>query len=127
MTVFEWLKASTAYSFEDATFTKIALDREVDPDADAYGSSVTKRQKDLMTADLIFHAVLLRPSNTASLSQSHNGYSKSIGQEQDFYQDKKIKHAISIYRLYDDEKAGILEEATKKHIYFVPIVDVIRV
>lgn len=77
-----------------------------------------------MTADIIFTAVLLSPSNTASLSQSHNGYQKTIGQEQDFYQDEKIKYAISIYRIYDDERGDILEAATRKKIKFIPIVDV---
>ena len=126
MTVFEWLKATTSYSFDDTTFNKIAYDRECDPDADVYGGSITKRQKELMTADLIFHAILLRPSNTASVSQSHNGFQKTIGQEQDFYQDRKIKYAISIYHLYDDERGDILEETARKKINFIPIEDVLR-
>ena len=126
MTVFEWLKASTRYTFEDETFKKIALDRECNLEEDVYGESVTKRQRELMTADIIFTAVLLSPSNTASLSQSHNGFQKTIGQEQDFYQDEKIKYAISIYRLYDDERGDILEAATRKKISFIPIVDVDR-
>lgn len=126
MTVFEWLKASTRYTFEDETFKKIALDRECNLEDDVYGESVSKRQRELMTADIIFTAVLLSPSNTASLSQSHNGFQKTIGQEQDFYQDEKIKYAISIYRLYDDERGDILEAATRKKISFIPIVDVDR-
>lgn len=123
MTVLEWLKASTRYSFEEQTFIKIALDRECDPDDDVYGENVTKRQRELMTADIIFTAVLLSPSNTASLSQSHNGYQKTIGQEQDFYQDEKIKYAILIYRTYEDERADILD-GVKRKIKFVPIEDV---
>lgn len=124
MTVLEWLKASTRYTFDEQTFIKIALDRECSPDADVYSGEVTKRQRELMTADIIFTAVLLSPSNTASLSQSHNGYQKTIGQEQDFYQDEKIKYAISIYRIYDDKRGDILEAATRKKIKFIPIVDV---
>lgn len=126
MTVLEWLKAATRYSFKEENFLRIAYDRGCDPDADVYGESVTKRQRELMIADIIFTAVLLSPSNTASLSQSHNGYQKTIGQEQDFYQDDKIKYAISIYNIYQDERGDILEEATRKRIKFVPIVDVIR-
>lgn len=126
MTVLEWLRASTRYTFEDETFKKIALDRECNLEDDVYGESVTKRQRELMTADIIFTAVLLSPSNTASLSQSHNGYQKTIGQEQDFYQDEKIKYAISIYRIYEDERGDILEAATRKKITFIPIVDVDR-
>lgn len=127
MTVLEWLKASTRYSFDDETFKKIAYDRECDPDLDVYGDSVTKRQRELMTADIIFTAVLLSPSNTASLSQSHNGYQKSVGQEQDFYQDEKIKYAIRIYNTYDDDRGKIMEElSASKRIKLIPIVDVDR-
>lgn len=128
MTVLEWLKASTRYTFEEQTFIKIALDRECDPDADVYGDDVTKRQRELMTADIIFTAVLLSPSNTASLSQSHNGYQKTIGQEQDFYQDEKIKYAIRIYNTYGDERGDTLDQlANTKKIKFVPIIDVDRI
>lgn len=128
MTVLEWLKASTRYSFEEQNFIKIALDRGCDPTADVYNESVvTKRQRELMTADIIFTAVLLSPSNTASLSQSHNGYQKTIGQEQDFYQDDKIKYAIRIYKKYDDDRGDMLEELVNAHkIKFIPIVDVDR-
>lgn len=126
MTVLEWLKASTRYSFEEQNFIKIALDRQCNPDDDVYDETlVSKRQRELMTADIIFTAVLLSPSNTASLSQSHNGYQKSIGQEQDFYQDDKIKYAIRIYNKYDDDRGDTLEElSNKRKIRFVPIVDV---
>ena len=126
MTVLEWLKASTTYTrFDEQNFVKIALDRGCDPEDDAYGVSVTKRQRELMTADIIFAAVLLSPSNTSSLQQSHNGYQKTVGSEQDFYQDEKIKYAIRMYKLYDDEKAEILEGIQKK-IRFIPIEDVER-
>jgi len=123
MTVLEWLKASTRYSFNEENFIRIALDRECNPDDDVYGENVTLRQRELMTADIIFTAVLLSPSNTASLQQSHNGYQKTIGQEQDFYQDDKIKYAIMIYNKYSDEKAGVLENSKKK-IRQMPIEDV---
>lgn len=127
MTVLEWLEASTMYSsFTEKNFIKIAKDRGIEPDADVYDETiVTKRERDLMTADLIYTAVLLRPSNTASLSQSHNGYQKTIGSEQDFYQDDKIQYAIRIYKRYGDEKGEDLEElANNKKIKFMPITDV---
>ena len=126
MTVLEWLKASTTYTrFDEQNFIKIALDRDCNPNDDVYGENVTKRQRELMIADIIFAAVLLSPSNTSSLQQSHNGYQKTIGSEQDFYQDEKIKYAIRIYNTYDDERADILEGVQKK-IRFIPIEDVDR-
>ena len=130
MTVLEWLEASTMYSsFTEKNFVKIAMDRGIDPSADVYDETVvTKRERDLMTADLIYTAVLLRPSNTASLSQSHNGFQKTVGSEQDFYQDDKIQYAIRIYKKYGDEKAGDLEElAESKKIKFKAIDDVMSV
>jgi len=130
MTVLEWLEASTMYSsFTEKNFIKIALDRGISPDADVYDEAVVaKRERDLMTADLIYTAVLLRPSNTASSSQSHNGFQKTIGSEQDFYQDDKIQYAIRIYKKYGDEKAGDLEELSEsKKIKFKAIDDVMSV
>lgn len=123
MTVLEWLEKSTRYTFDQGTFEKIALDRECNPQDDAYGANVTKRQRELMTADIIFTAVLLSPSSTSSLQQSHNGYQKTIGSETDYYQDEKIKYAIRIYTQYDDDRAEILESARRK-IKFIPIEDV---
>lgn len=122
MTVLEWLTAKTRYSFDEETFKVIIVDREVNPSTDVM--TITKRQKELMEADVIFTAVLLSPSNTASVHEAHNGYSKTIGQEQDFYQDKKITYAIQIYKKYDDEKAEALE-ASQKRIKCIPIVDVL--
>lgn len=123
MTVLEWLQKKTRYSFSEGNLEVIALDRGISPQEDVYSANVDKRLRDLMEADIIFTAVLLSPSNTASLSQSHNGYQKTIGQEQDFYQDEKIKYAIQIYQMYGDEKAGILENVKRK-IRFIPIEDV---
>lgn len=127
MTVLEWLESSTMYSsFTENNLVKIALDRGLDPDADVYDENyVTKRERDLMSADLIYAAVLFRPSDTASLQQSHNGYQKTVGQEKDYYQDTKIKYAIGIYELYGDERAATLENLQKK-IRFLPIEDVVR-
>lgn len=124
MTVLEWLQASTRYTFETITFEKIAYDRGCKPTDDVYDESVvSKRQRELMTADIIFTAVLLSPSSTPSLQQSHNGYQKTIGSETDYYQDEKIKYAIRIYNQYDDERAEILESVRRK-IRFIPIEDV---
>lgn len=125
MTVLEWLKAATRYTFEDETFVKIAYDRGCEPEMDVYGDGVTQKQRDLMTADIIFTAVLLSPSSTSSYQKAHNGYQESIGAETDYYQDKKITYAIQIYNKYDDSKADVLD-SIKKKIKLIPIVDVIR-
>ena len=126
MTVLEWLSSKTRYTFDDDTFKSIALDRGCDPDEDAYGGNVTQKQKDLMIADTIFEAVMLSPSSTPSLSQSHNGYQKTIGSETDVFQSRKIDYALSIYKKYDDDKYEILN-GTIDRIKIVAIEDVMEV
>lgn len=122
MTVLEWLRASTRYTFNDDTFTKIAVDRGVQPCHDIM--VIDDRAKELMTADIIFTAVLLSPSSTSSLQQSHNGYQKTVGSETDYYQADKIKYAMQIYNKYDDSRAEALD-GVRKRIKFIPIVDVL--
>ena len=126
MTVLEWLSSKTRYTFDDDSFKSIALDRGCDPDDDAYGGDVTQKQKDLMIADTIFEAVMLSPSSTPSLSQSHNGYQKTIGSETDVFQSRKIDYALAIYKKYDDEKYEIIN-GTIERINFVAIEDVMEV
>ena len=126
MTVLEWLSSKTRYTFDDDTFKSIALDRGCDPDEDAYCGNVTQKQKDLMIADTIFEAVMLSPSSTPSLSQSHNGYQKTIGSETDVFQSRKIDYALAIYKKYNDEKYEILNGTIDK-IKVVAIEDVVEV
>ena len=125
MTVLEWLEASTMYSsFTEKNFVKIAMDRGVDPSEDVY-EDVDEEKRELMSADLIYAAVLFRPSNTASLQQSHNGYQKTVGSEQDFYQDDKIQYAIRVYKRYNDVKGEDLEQlSNSRKIKTIPIIDV---
>ena len=123
MTVLEWLKASTRFTLEDISFEKIALDRHCDPTANAY--SVAENVRDLMTADIIFLAVTMSPSSTSSLSQSHNGYQKTIGSEQNFYKSESVKYAMYIYSSNGEGgKAQMLAESQKKPIKLLPIEDV---
>ena len=126
MTVLEWLSSKTRYTFDDSTFKTIILDRGYDPSDDAYGDGISQKQKDLMVADTIFEAVMLSPSSTPSLSQSHNGYQKTIGSETDVFQSRKIDYALAIYKKYDDEKYEILN-GTIDRIKIVAIEDVMEV
>ena len=109
MTVLDWLKGITRYNFEDTTFQTIALGRSVGIDDDV--SNLNAEQKELLTADIIFTAVVLSPSSTASRSSSHGGFQMSNGSETDQNQSLKIKYAKSIYKKYNDPKLDILMEA----------------
>lgn len=123
MNVLEWLDSKTRYTFSEDTLKTILLDRGCDLEWDAYGGVITQRQKDLAIADTIFAAIMLSPSSTSSLSQSHNGYQKSIGSETDIYGKNKLRYALAIYKKYGDEKAELLDGLIAK-IRFIPIVDV---
>ena len=93
MTVLDWLKGITRYNFEDTTFQTIALGRSVGIDDDI--SNLNAENKELLTADIIFTAVVLSPSSTSSSSISHGGFQMSKGSETDQNQSLKIKYAKS--------------------------------
>mgnify|MGYP006892946602 FL=1 len=102
---------------------RIALDRgitAVNEDA----MTLTQEQKDLMTADIIFTAVLLSPSSTASQSASHNNFQRTVGSETDIYQSNKISYALGIYKRYNDPNYEVLISARPK-IKLLKIIDVI--
>jgi hypothetical protein len=123
MTILEWLSSSCRYSFEENTFMRIALDRGI-TDVNEDAMTLTKEQKDLMTADIIFTAVLLSPSSTASQSASHNNFQRTVGSETDIYQSNKISYALGIYKRYNDPNYEVLISARPK-IKLLKIIDVI--
>lgn len=123
MTILEWLSSSCRYSFEENTFMRIALDRGI-TDVNEDAMTLTQEQKDLMTADIIFTAVLLSPSSTASQSASHNNFQRTVGSETDIYQSNKISYALGIYKRYNDPNYEALISARPK-IKLLKIIDVI--
>ena len=123
MTILEWLSSSCRYSFEENTFMRIALDRGI-TDVNEDAMTLTQEQKDLMTADIIFTAVLLSPSSTASQSASHNNFQRTVGPETDIYQSNKISYALGIYKRYNDPNYEVLISARPK-IKLLKIIDVI--
>ena len=112
MTILEWIKALTWYTLDDGVFEKVALDRNI-TDVTASADTLTIEQKELMTADLIFTAVVLSPSSTSSLSEQHNGFQRTVGSETDIYKNDKIAFAKAIYKKYGDPKYDMLGEAHK--------------
>lgn len=124
MTVLEWLAASCRYSFESDIFVRIAEDRGIEEPDVTESKDLTAEQKELMTADIIFTAMMLSPSSTSSKSVSHNNFQKTIGSETDIYQNDKISFALAIYKRYDDPKYEALA-AMKPKIKLLKIVDVI--
>ena len=120
MTILEWMKVSTRYNFEDTTYEKIGIDREISVANDAM--TLTVENKELLTADIIFTAVILSPSSTASMSVSHNNFQKTIGSESDTYRAQKIAYMKAIYKKYGDSRYDLLNDVVQP-IRFIKITD----
>ena len=109
--IIEYLSGLTGYVFDKAVLKSIALERGV-ADVEAF-EELDKRTRDLLRADLLYHAYQ-SPNTMASSSQSHGGYSKSIGQQTITSEEKErlYNSFLSIYKKYDDEKVEeIIEQS----------------
>lgn len=102
ITVFDWLQNSNDYQLNDISLLTIAMDRGVEDPKTALYAQLPTREKELMLADMLRRAVLFSPSNTASVSESHAGYQKTIGSRGDTWRNQKIAWANDIYKKYDD-------------------------
>ena len=122
MTILEWMKASTRYTFEDITLEAIAAERQIAVSDEL--STLSVQNKELLQADMIFTAVVLSPSSIPSQSVMHNNFQKTIGAETDIYQSQKINFAKAIYKKYGDSKFDTLN-SIKKGITIIPIEDII--
>ena len=120
MTILEWMKVTTRFNFEDTTYEKIGNDREISVADNAM--TLTVENKELLTADIIFTAVMLSPSSTASMSVSHNNFQKTIGSESDAYRAQKIAYMKAIYQKYGDPNYDLLNSVVQP-IRFIKITD----
>lgn len=122
MTILEWMKASTRYTFEDITLEAIAAERQIAVSDEL--STLSVQNKELLQADMIFTAVVLSPSSIPSQTVMHNNFQKTIGAETDIYQSQKINFAKAIYKKYGDAKFDTLN-SIKKGITIIPIEDIV--
>ena len=111
--IIEYLSGLTQFTFDKAVLKRIALERGVAEVGDF--EDLTQEQKDLLRADLLYTAYL-SPNVWASSTQSHGGYTKSIGSQTMYTADKERLYnlIVGIYRKYDDDKLVEIEgnEAT---------------
>lgn len=103
----------TGFVFDKAVLTRIALDRGV-AEVTEY-SVLTKRDKDLLTADLLLTAYL-SPTTWASFSQSHGSYKKGVGTQSMYNKQEIYDYLYNIYREYEDEKLEELD--TSATVFF---------
>lgn len=107
--ILQYMSGLTGFTFDKAVLTRIALDRGV--------ASVTnyedldKRDKDLITADLLLTAYL-SPTVWASFDQSHGSYKKGVGSQTMYNKEQIYEYLLGVYRKYDDEKLEELKDDT---------------
>lgn len=99
--ILQYMSGLTGFTFDKAVLTRIALDRGVS-EVTEY-DELTKKDKDLITADLLLTAYL-SPTIWASFTQSHGSYKKGVGSQSMYNKEEILDWLRGIYEKYDDEK-----------------------
>lgn len=109
--ILQYMSGLTGFTFDKAVLQRIALDRGV---ADAvFYEDLTKRDKDLITADLLLTAYL-SPTTWASFDQSHGSFKKGIGAQTMYNKEQIYDYLYNIYKQYEDEKLEELVDDSAK-------------
>lgn len=109
--ILQYMSGLTGFTFDKAVLTRIALDRGV-AEVTNY-AELTKRDRDLITADLLLTAYL-SPTTWASFDQSHGSYKKGIGAQSMYNKEEILDWLYNIYKQYDDEMLEELPDNTAK-------------
>ena len=105
--IIRYMSSLTGYVFDDAVLERIALERSV---ADvASFSDITEKDKDLLTADLLF-VLYTSPSQSASFSKKHGQFSQSVGSQTITDKDGIFDTMMRLYTKWEDPKAEELED-----------------
>ena len=106
--IVDYLKGLTAFQFEDNVYTRVATERGALGITDY--STLSTKDKDLMKADLLLVAYTA-PTTTASISQTHSGFSQSYGSQ--VISDREILYntIFSIYNKYNDPKLAEMTQS----------------
>lgn len=101
--IIDYLSGLTGFIFDKAVLQRIALDRGV-INTSSY-EELDSKTKDLLRADLLWVAYI-SPNVWASSTHLHGNYSKTIGSQTIYTEEKERIYNIlmGIYRKYDDEK-----------------------
>ena len=104
--IIRYMSSLTGYIFDDAVLERIALERSV---ADvASFSEITEKDKDLLTADLLF-VLYTSPSQSASFSKKHGQFSQSVGSQIITDKDGIYNLMMRLYNKWADPKAKEVE------------------
>lgn len=97
--ILQYMSGLTGFTFDKAVLTRIALERGVAEVTEF--DELTKRDRDLITADLLLTAYL-SPNVWASYSQEHGSNKKGIGSQTMYNKDEILGWLRGIYEEYDD-------------------------
>jgi hypothetical protein len=106
--IIEYLSGLTGFVFDKAVLKRIAYDRDV-MHVTSFGE-LSEQQRDLLRADLLYTAYI-SPNVWASSTQSHGSFTKTIGSQTIYTEDKeRLYNAfISVYKKYNDAKLEEVE------------------
>ena len=98
--IIEYLSGLTQFTFDKAVLKRIAYDRDVIEVAEY--EELDAKTKDLLRADLLYTAYI-SPNVWASSTNSHGSYTKSIGSQTIYAEEKERLYNtfVGIYKKYD--------------------------
>lgn len=99
--IIEYLSGLTMFTFDKAVLQRIALERDAYKFTDYY--ELDTKTKDLMKADLLW-AAYISPNVWASSTNSHGSYTRTIGSQTIYTEDKERLYNmfVNIYKKYED-------------------------
>lgn len=112
--ILQYMSGLTGFTFDKAVLVRIALDRGVS-EVTSY-ATLTKRDKDLLKADLLLTAYL-SPSIWASYEQSHGSFKKGIGSQSVYNKEELLDYLRGIYGQYEDEMLNEVPD-NSAHVFF---------
>ena len=104
--IIEYMSGLTGFALDETIYRRIAVERGLE-EVEYYGD-LTERDKDLLTADILY-AVLLSPSTIPSFQHQHGQFSMSIGQQQIRDKDALLRWMLRLYRKWKDPKGDMFD------------------
>ena len=103
MDIIDYLSGLTGFVFDKAVLQRIALDRQalyVDPE------NLDAQTKDLLRADLLYTAYI-SPNVWASSTNSHGSYTRTIGSQTIYNEDKVYYNVVEDFFVCDGTVAFV--------------------
>lgn len=116
--IIEFLSGLTNYVFDKAVLKTIALGRGV-AEVESY-DNLNRKTIELLEADLLY-TVYYSPNVWASSSQAHGSYSRSVGSQTLYREEKEkiYKRFSYIYKKYNDERFEDIENSNEGNLQWI--------